>query len=289
MIDAVLSYHMNGYTCGVAKFNQRLARELRVPMLPFDKHPVAHPLISLKYAEFDFEDHIAWPRVCGWYRTYDLFFHDVPHGLCLREIVQGAHAVYAANAVIADAVREYRPDVITAWCPSTVDGDASRGDIHVLTFGMAHKLALPYYEKLKSLLDDTPGTYTVGLSCAVHEGNPWDQAMHDAEDSLRRLFGLHLRVLGYLADDALVREMDAATAVAAFYDPAFRANNTSAWAVLERGKTLITNTDADSPHSGAQDINQMERWPSETNLRYPLWPYTWRKLVELVEDVACAK
>ena len=26
MIDAVLSYHLNGATCGVAKFNQQLAQ-----------------------------------------------------------------------------------------------------------------------------------------------------------------------------------------------------------------------------------------------------------------------
>jgi hypothetical protein len=251
VIDAVLSYHTNPYTCGVAKFNHRLARELGVPLYGFGTgRNLQHPLVSLKFAELGSGSPVL---PVG---TYSVFLHDAFRNQHDVFFIEDARAVYAANAVIADDIRKHRPDVITAWCPSTVDGDASRGDIHVLTFGMAHKLALPYYEKLKSLLDDTPGTYTVGLSCAVHEGNPWDKAMHDAEDSLRRLFGLHLRVLGYLADDALVREMDQATAVAAFYDPALRSNNTSAWAVLDRGRWLITNKDERSPSIGT-DVNAM--------------------------------
>ena len=208
-----------------------------------------------------------------------------------------AALAYAANGEIADSVRPIRPDVITAFCPSTVEGNATRGDIHVLTFGMSHKLLLPYFEKLKALLDDSPKSYTIGLSCAVHEGNPWDEGMRDAESSLRVLFGNHLRVLGYLADDALVREIDSATAVAAFYTPAFRANNTSGWAVLERGRTLISNRDEHSPRIGGwYDINELICWPSDdyiagavANGPQVARAYGWEKLRAVIQGQSCAK
>ena len=290
MIDAVLSYHTNPYTCGVAKFNHRLAKELGVPCLPIRGASLtrpAYPLFSVKASEF-----VYWTTHVNSYPSRALFLHDAPDLTpAVVAAIYASSPVYAANGDIARHLRRVKPDIVEAWCPSTVEGDASRGDIHVLTFGMAHKLTLPYYEKLKSLLDDTPGTYTVGLSCAVHEGHPWDRAMQDAEDSLRRVFGVHLRVLGYLGDDALVREIDQATAVAAFYDPAFRANNTSAWAVLERGRPLITNVDDASPCSGAQDIQALSKWPEWPRIgpeRIPdLRP--WEKLIQTLQDQPCAK
>ena len=58
-MDCVLSYHMNPLTCGVAKFNLKLARELGVSM-----HQVLDPivttyrapLLSMKMCEFDRAD-----------------------------------------------------------------------------------------------------------------------------------------------------------------------------------------------------------------------------------------
>jgi hypothetical protein len=64
---------------------------------------------------------------------------------------------------------------------------------------------------------------------------------------MRGIFGDKLRVLGYLGDDALAKELREVDAVAAFFVPALRANNTSAWAALEAGKPLYTNTDEYSP------------------------------------------
>jgi hypothetical protein len=243
MIDAVLSYHLNPLTCGVAKFNHALARRLKVPLESLEKHPVAHPLISIKTSECYNE----WPAVTEWYRTYDLFFHDHPRGLCAFGIVQKARRVYAANALIAEAIRPHNPDVITAFCPSTVEGNPTRGAYRVLTFGMAHKLVLPHFVQLKEDLDRDHPDYTLSLSTAVHEGSPWDEALTQSVEAMRGIFGDHLRVLGFLADDALAKELQDCDAVAAFFVPAFRANNTSAWAALAAGKFLYTNLDQHSP------------------------------------------
>lgn len=252
MIDAVLSYHMNPATCGVAKFNHRLARELgvrveRIRELRWNYTPTyKHPLISVKPSEIPtVYAYFPLPTVC----RYDLFLHewtDTAFGLCRM-----SETIYAANTEIAQFVRTKaeRPDVIEAWCPSTIEGNAHRGTINVLTFGMAHKIQTARYEKLKALLDATGEDYTVSVSTAIHEGSPWDETALVGE-KLRAIFGDHLRVLGYLADDALVAEMARSTAVALFFDPALRANNTTAHAVLDASRCLITNLDEQSPGFG---------------------------------------
>ena len=246
MIDAVLSYHMNPATCGVAKFNHALAKRLGVPARSFMEGSRV-PLVSVKFSEL--LDNLAW-HIIGPApdALYDVFLHDVPLGNAHSTFVFKARRVYAANEVIADSVRAYRPDVITAHCPSTVEGNADRGDYRVLTFGMAHKVeaVLNHFRRLRDDLErDHPG-YTLSLSMGLHEGTRMDEAFTTAE-AMREIFGERLRVLGFLADDALARELAECDAVAAFFVPALRANNTSAWAALAAGKFLYTNLDAQSP------------------------------------------
>lgn len=235
MIDAVLSYHLNPATCGVAKFNYALAKRLGVPVAGL-RSMCQYPLVSVKPEECQ-----AWP---SFWPAFDLFLHGIPS---IYTNLSKPTRVYAANAAIADAVRAERPDVITAFCPSTVEGNLDRGGYRVLTFGMAHKLVLPHFEKLKRDLERDHPDYTLSLSTAVHEGSPWDEALTQSTEAMRAIFGDRLRVLGFLADDALAKEIQDCDAVAAFFQPALRANNTSAWAALAAGKFLYTNLDAQSP------------------------------------------
>lgn len=247
MIDAVLSWHMNPATCGVAKFNHALAKRLGVPCLPLEWDSGSsyrqHPVVSIKPEELSRRAYIDATLLIP---PYDLFFHGVP-GHEFDAMVKRASRVYAGNSEIASAIRSFRPDVITAHCPSTVEGDASRGSYRVLTFGMAHKLVLPHFRNLKRELDRDHPDYTLSLSTAVHEGSPWDEALTQSTEAMRDIFGDRLRVLGFLADDALARELAECDAVAAFFVPALRANNTSAWAALSAGKFLYTNLDGQSP------------------------------------------
>lgn len=287
MIDAVLSLHTNPHVCGVAKFSARLARELGVPFLKLSRHPVAHPLISIKSSED--EEH-GWPMIAGWYKHFDLFLHDYPNGIASDDIVRRADHVFVANRVIAEGIRHLREDVIESWCPSTVEGSVHRGQPHVLTFGMASKLTSPYYEKLKTLLDDTGKDYTIGLSCAVHEGSPWDSAMADTETRMRAIFGNRLRVLGYLGDDALAKEIRDCHAVAVFYDPALRENNTTYWTAADAFRPVVTNLDALSPRwTLPYDINTMTRWPPYMHSPGSAADHGWDTLVEMVRMQPCAK
>lgn len=286
-IDAVLSHHMNPHTCGVAKFNHRLARELGVPCDEIhNASRYQHPLVSVKPEEMAG----GVPTPTG---QYDLFLHGVP---MVGSYMGRPARVYAANGVIARRLRHHWPHIIDAWCPSTIEGNPTRGTINVLTFGMAHKLQVHRYEKLKALLDSTGEDYTVSVSTAVHEGSPWDETA-SVGDRLRSVFGSALRVLGYLADDALARELRDCTAVAAFFDPAFRANNTSAWAVLEAGKPLITNVDDSSPRAnGLFNIEAMNHWPDFDRVaNYMVMgqidagkTFGWDRLVGTIQGQTCA-
>lgn len=219
--DAVLGWHLNPATCGVCKFNVRLARELGVP---FDsvKHAdkYAHPLTSIKASEMadDWWSHVP--------AHGDLLLHDRP-----------ADAPTDRRVFYADEI----------GCPGTIDGNPTRGRYRVLTFGMAHKRILHHYQGLKAYLDYKHPDYTLEMSTAVHEGTPWDRGLEQSISDMRAIFGDKLRVLGFMGDDAIAKELQECDAVAVYFDPAFRANNTSAWAAIQAGKTLFTNRDDLSP------------------------------------------
>ena len=231
MIDAVLSYHLNPNTCGVARFNQALAKKLGVPCLSMyrmcSEAKARHPLVSIKPSEMDGHG-VALP---WWIESHSVLLHD--------------RTLDPSEPLIRKASRVFYADEL--GCPSTLDGNPTRGSYRVLVFGMANKILLPHFENLKRELDTEHPDYTIELSTAVHEGSPWDEALTQSAESMRRIFGDKLRVLGFLADDALVKELQDVDAVAAYYDPAVRANNTTAWAALAAGKKLYTNTDAQSP------------------------------------------
>ena len=253
MIDAILTHPHHPDLCGVAKFSRKLAKHLGVPCHRNLGADAVHPLLSIKGAEGDLS---YKPRDKG---SFDLFAHDA-YG-CVLTLAPLASRVYAANSVIAAQLREIRPDVVSAWCPSLIDGDDSRSAYNVLTFGMAHKLQIAHYQQLKADLDaDWGDNYTVRVSTAVHEGSPWD-ATAEVADRLRDIFGNKLRVLGYLADDALAWELMDADAVALFFDPALRENNTTYWAAKAHGCHVITNRDEFSP-----DINGDYSWERLTGV-----------------------
>ena len=233
MIDAVLSYHLNPNTCGVARFNQQLAARLGVPCLPLGSE-CQYPLVSVKIAELEAGVQVLHPgHVLR--RPFDLFLHDRSPRI---------------NGLAGHARRVFYADEL--GCPSTVQGNPHRGAYRVLTFGMAHKLVLPHFEELKVHLEAYEPDYTISLSTAVHEGSPWDTALTESAEAMRAIFGDKLRVLGFLADDALAKELQDSDAVAAFFTPALRANNTSYWAAVEAGKPVYTNRDEHSPGPDAR-------------------------------------
>lgn len=271
MIDAVLTYHTNPHTCGVARFNAQLARRLGVPCYGLPVGGARYPLVSIKASEIG----------PGWQAMLPLG----PHLLLLHD--RPADVPTALPVLYAD----------TLALPPLIDGRADRGAVNVLLFGMAHKRQRAHLERLGDLLARQAQTWTVSVSQAIHEGSPWDTTWAETEATLQDLFGVHLRVLGYLADDALARELREATACALFFDPAARLNNTTLWAAMQARCPVITNLDADSPPAlvhghTCYDLARLEEWP--VGLQRALVAreghtlasaHTWDRLVEVLRAV----
>ena len=56
---AVVTFHSNPYTCGVARFNIALAQSLQVPLITlkdFLSHPISGSLLSIKCEEIGEEN-----------------------------------------------------------------------------------------------------------------------------------------------------------------------------------------------------------------------------------------
>ena len=229
IMDSVVSYHMRVHSCGVAKFNQELARRLGVPCRPFEAlWACQHPLISVKWSELEYPARVLLLTLPV--HRFSLLWHD-----------------RGDPRVSARATRVWQASEV--GCPSTIHGNASRGTLNLLSVGMAHKFQEALFEQLQTLLARTSyaDAYTISVTAGVHEGFLWDLVVDDHLTRLRTIFGDHLRYLGNLADDALAKEFRECQGTVLFYDPAVRANNTTLWAALEAGSPVVTNLDAESP------------------------------------------
>jgi hypothetical protein len=271
-MDCILTYHTSPLTCGVAKFNYELARRLGVPCASwFDHTRYRHPLLSLKWSEISERERAMFLFAPPEPGSFDLLWHDDDGP---PKLTRSASKVYAANCVIAKHLRGHRPDIVEVWCPSTVCGGPTRGDLSILSFGMAQKFSEMLFHKLRALLDRSrdAADYTIAFSTGIHEGSLWDETFAHSRRMLGGIFDGRARWLGFLADDALIRELQEADVVALFYHPAARANNTTLWAALEAAKPVITNLDGASP-TGLEhgvnvfDIERLSVWPSSDEQR----------------------
>lgn len=254
-------------TCGVARFNQQLAARLDVPCEAIYAERGRTPLVSLKPSEITTEGYL-WPYQD---MVYDLFLHDFEP--TPRNVTWASHArrVFAANELIALEVKTYvYRDPAVVWCPSLVQGTARRGAFRVVLFGMAHKRQEPLLVRLKSLLDRSHLDYSVEVSTGIHEGSPWDRTWTEARDTLTRVFGGRVHLLGYLADDALVDVLNHAHLAALFYEDGVRSNNTTIWAAMERGVPVLTNLDAASPLELVHGETVLDLYQTRTLLGQPL-------------------
>jgi hypothetical protein len=227
--DVVLTFHTNPDTCGVCKFNYQLAAVLGVQCEPLKRGRFyRHPLTSIKTLEIGMDWIERLPK------RGTVLLHDRP-----PSVPTDRHILYADDL----------------GCPPTIAGNPTRGLYRVLTFGMAHKRILHHYVALKMQLDAEHPDYTIEMSTAIHEGTPWQDGHRHSIEDMRAIFGDRLRVLGFLGDDAIAKELHDCDAVALYFEPAFRANNTTAWAAIAAGKTLFTNRDEHSP-----DVTEIPTW-----------------------------
>jgi hypothetical protein len=263
-MDCILGYHLNPLSCGIAKFNLALARQLDIPVLSlFDPSAgsARRPLLSIKLSEFTYHHARELERYLDERpatQSLRLFLHAYDDTPLERRMVAEADVVYVGNGEIANRLRPLRSDVVEAWCPGILF-DAKPfepTELSVFTFGMAHKVRGEYYRKLDQLLQRTGKSYCLYLSTALHEGISIETAFDAALKNIRDGFSGPVYFLGFLSDAAVLHYLRTTTYFAAFFPTGVRANNTSIHSAMSAGAVVITNLDDGSPE-GYQHLQTM--------------------------------
>ena len=304
MIDCIAGYHLNPWTCGIAKFNAILAKELDVPVVGLaspDLGKYARPLLSIKMSEFTDQDAAA---LASWVESntgrFDVFLHAFDGTPFEHRLLKAAAKVYCGNRELSHELSSSRPDIVELFCPGTLLNSQRFQDseLKVFTFGMAHKIRVPLYRRLRDLLDATGKSYSVYVSTALHENTSFDGSFVVRFEELQSIFNGQVYFMGYLSDTAVFNHLMDCNFLAAFFEKGLRANNTTVNAAMECGCSVITNLDEYSPKGlvhlkNVIDINFCDRLPEgEQNERIGLAArdvahaeYGWDQLVAQLRPV----
>ena len=272
MTDCIAGYHLNPWTCGIAKFNSILGPRLGLRVVKFGSdefRSAARPLLSVKVAEFTADDAAVldeWLRAGP--QPFELLLHGYDRTALEQRLTIGAARVYCVNREIASAVVSVRPDLRAVFCPGMLVNPQrfQRTELSIFTFGMAHKIRVPLYRRLRDLLELTRQTYSVYVSTALHENTSFDGSFVVRFEELQSIFNRQVYFMGYLSDTAVFNQLVDCTFLAAFFEKGLRSNNTTVNAAMECGCAVITNLDEHSPEGlvhmkNVVDINLCDRLP----------------------------
>jgi hypothetical protein len=227
------------------------------------------PLLSLKMSEFsdaDAADLDTW--IQAHQERFELFLHAFDGTPIEQRLLHAAKRVYCGNAELFRDLRPARADVQELFCPGTILNPQrfQRTELCVFTFGMAHKIRVPLYRRLRDLLEATGQSYSVYVSTALHENTSFDGSFVVRFEELQSIFNGQVYFMGYLSDTAVYNHLMDCTFLAAFFEKGLRANNTTVNAAMESGCAVITNLDEHSPEGlvhmkNVIDINLCDRLP----------------------------
>jgi hypothetical protein len=272
MIDCIAGYHLNPWTCGIAKFNTILSRNLDLPVVGIRAVELGNfgrPLLSIKLSEFtpgDAADLDMWSQAHA--GQFEVFFHAFDGTEIEQRLLAAAARVYCGNRELSAQLAPVRPDIVELFCPGTLLNPQrfQRAEVSVFTFGMAHKIRVAHYRKLRDLLEATGKSYSVYVSTALHENTNFDGSFVVRFEELQAIFNGQVYFMGYLSDTAVFNHLVDCTFLAAFFEKGLRANNTTVNAAMECGAAVITNLDEHSPQGlvhmkNVIDISRCDRLP----------------------------
>jgi hypothetical protein len=273
-LDAVVTHHRDGFRSGVARFNELLAEHLGIAVLGILESKrllaCARPLLSFKVSELSQAEEAALEAVLerpsG---RFDMYLHDLCGSDLERRLLERAGRIHCGNDEIYQAVRPRGLEgaVELVWTPGLILDDRvfQPAEITVFSFGMAHKIRVDMFRRLRGLLDASGRSHVIYVSAANHE----TAHMRDAQlvfEEMHEIFPKTLYFLGNLSDVAVFNRLQQSTFFAAFFEHGVRANNTSVAAAMERGAVVLTNLDSYSPAEyrhleNVVDIEQTDELP----------------------------
>jgi len=301
LYSSVVSYHTNPYTCGVARFNQALAKEMRIPVCSVSKFVPSSKsisLLSIKFEEMSTKSaEEMWTQLDQVSAKFDLFLHGVTQSEIENRYINKARRVIVATREYAEIVRAQRPDVLSYFAPGATDSSKKTNvDITLLTFGMAHKIRSNGYRKLGEILASDKRSVQLEISTALHDGTSFSEDFFSVGSEISEVFNGNVSFLGFLADDEVSRRLRAADALVAFFPSGVRENNTTVLSAMAHGCAVITNLDSLSPswmkhNDSVFDISQLNTFPTNAELarvgiaaRAAVNPYSFESLVTLLTD-----
>ena len=300
--SAVVTYHTNPYTCGVARFNRALAIELSARLMSVEQYLASSlhqpVLISIKTEEISKRKLLELSEYLDATKSsFDLLLHGSDGSKLESHLCCSARRIFAANAELAERIREIRSDVKSLFAPGApVIPPQSPSNLTFLTLGMAHKIRSDGYRRLAQLLSRDQRTYSLEVSTALHEGSSFDESFFSVSAEISEAFGGNLRFLGFLSDSEISRRMLEVDALVAFFPSGVRENNTTVLSAMNHGCPVITNLDGSSPswlrHDATVfDIRQMQGLPEKTDFqrvgiaaRDSVKDFTFKRLAMLLHD-----
>ena len=276
--SAIVSYHTNPYTCGVARFNHSLATTTGVPLVTLESYlgssGSSEVLLSIKLEEIDAPTLLLLAqKLKSGVSPYLLFLHATDGSDLEVELCTAAVRVFAASAEIANKIRAVRGDVIAVFAPGApILPRQTPVDCTLLTFGMAHKIRSDGYRHLAALMKGDSRTFCLEISTALHEGGTFDENFFVVGEEISVAFAGNVRFLGFLADAEVSDRLREVDALVAFFPRGARENNTTVLSAMTHGCAVITNLDAESPpwmvhNKTVFDINKLTALPEKSQLR----------------------
>lgn len=298
---AIVTFHTNPYTCGVARFNIALAESLDVPLVTlsdFLSKPISGALLSIKCEEIGEENSGNLSQfLVSSAEKFDVYLHGWDNSDAEEIVITQAARIFTATMEMADAIRNSRNDVQSTFAPGANPSPVMKQvDCTLLTFGMAHKIRVAGYRKLGEILHGDSRTFRLEISTALHEGTTFSEDFFTVGKEIREVFDGNVSFLGFLADEEVSNRMRAADALVAFFPHGVRENNTTVLSAMSHGCAVITNIDKYSPSwmihgSSVFDIDKMTNFPSDReleevgiNARQAVAPYSFSQLSQIISQ-----
>lgn len=265
-IKYIVTSHTNPHLSGVAKFNQCLAKRLKVPCVRIEdvskikKGPV---LLSLKLSDHNKEELTktkdAFVCLINNKIVYDIFLHAFTGHEIEYEIFERCRQAFCANDEIAHVLSGFDKSIINAWCPSLLKRETilHESKLNLFSFGMAHKIQVKHYKRLYGLLNKHAIDYSLWVSTAFHEKVSFGD-FDLVSNQLAEIYKERICFLGFLSDEAVNYFLDKTNVFVAFFEKGLRANNTSVLATMKRGCCVLTNVDEHSPQWLAHGVNILD-------------------------------
>ena len=255
----IVSYHTNTWGCGIARFNELLAAELKSEVMSFAEMSAVEPLekilISISLKEFSEKDKIEFQKLLRKLQhqiNYDLLLHSLEESDLEKLIISKSNKIFSLNEEISYKLQKLDISSSTLFTPSLFASKISEKELDkksfkLITFGMAHKIELELIDKLIKNVKNSGLYPRIYLSTAIHVGEQPLDNLNKVIQEIEEKLNIEINFLGFLSDSALAKSIQESNALFRFFNPAVRANSTSIMAGMSLGVPTFTNTDKFSP------------------------------------------